>query len=167
MVTLDGDVFSTQGAMTGGSRRTDTVGLLSGDRKIEDNAEQLKIKRAEMDEIKADKQEQEVKRDKALDELSMLNDLYNEKRQQILIEREKQGITEKALSEIGQEIESVSDLIDEVRARLIKLDADFEVVQSGGKKLERDKEQANITADKHQAEYDALRKRLPGKKEKK
>ena len=158
MVTLDGDVFSTQGAMTGGSRRTDTVGLLSGDRKIEDNAEQLKIKRDEMDEIKADKQEQEVKRDKALDELSMLNDLYNEKRQQILIEREKQGITEKALSEIGQEIESVSDLIDEVRARLIKLDADFEVVQSGGKKLERDKEQANITADKHQAEYDALRK---------
>ncbi|MBQ3220318.1 MAG: chromosome segregation protein SMC, partial [Clostridia bacterium] len=158
MVTLDGDVFSTQGAMTGGSRRTDTVGLLSGDRKIEDNMEQLKVKRAEMEKIKADKQELEIKRDKALDELSMLNDLYNGKRQQILVEREKQDATEKALSEIGQEIENATDLIEEVKARLVKLDADFEVVQSGGRKLEEDKEQANLTADKHQAEYDALRK---------
>ncbi len=158
MVTLDGDVFSTQGAMTGGSRRVDSVGILSGDRKIEENAELLKVKRSEMDKLKEDKKELEIKRDKALDELSMLNDLYNGKRQQIMIEREKQSVAEKALSEIGQEIENVTDLMEEVKERLAKLDADFKVVQSGGKKLEEDKEQANITADKHQAEYDALRK---------
>ena len=158
MVTLDGDVFSTQGAMTGGSRRTDSVGLLSGDRKIEENAEQLKAKRAEMEELKQDKKTLEIKRDKALDELSMLNDLYNGKRQQIMIEREKQGVAEKALSEIGQDIENTTDLIEEVKERLAKLDADFEVVQSGGKKLEEDKEKANLTADKQQAEYDSLRK---------
>ena len=158
MVTLDGDVFSTQGAMTGGSRRTDTVGLLSGDRKIEDNAEQLKTKRAEMDKLKADKAELEKERDKALDELSMLNDMYNGKRQQILVEREKQGATENALIEIGQEIENATDLVDDVKERIRKLDADFEVVQSGGKKLEQDKESANLAADKHQAEFDALKK---------
>jgi chromosome segregation protein len=158
MVTLDGDVFSTQGAMTGGSRRNESVGILSSDRKIEENAELLNKKRAEMDKLKEEKKELEVKRDKALDELSILNDLYNGKRQQILIEREKQGVAEKSLSEIGQEIENVTDLIEEVKARLIKLDVDFEAVQSGGKKLEADKERANLTADKHQAEYDALRK---------
>jgi len=158
MVTLDGDVFTTQGAMTGGSRRTETVGLLSSDRKIEDNAEQLKIKRAEMDKIKQDKHELEIKRDKALDELSMLNDLYNEKRQQILVEREKQANLEKALSDIGRDIEGVADLIDEVKSRISKVDADFENVQSGGKKLEEDRATAKESADKHQAEYDALRK---------
>ncbi len=158
MVTLDGDVFTTQGAMTGGSRRTDSVGLLSSDRKIEDNAEQLRQKRSEMDKIKSDKQILSDKRDKALDELSMLNDLYNEKRQQILLEREKQSVAEKSLSEVGREIESVADLIEEVKGRIAKLDVDFEVVQSGGKKLEQDRESASQTADKHQAEYDALRK---------
>ncbi|MBQ3492718.1 MAG: chromosome segregation protein SMC [Clostridia bacterium] len=158
MVTLDGDVFTTQGAMTGGSRRTETVGLLSSDRKIEDNAEQLKIKRAEMDKIKQDKHELEFKRDKALDELSMLNDLYNEKRQQILVEREKQANLEKALSDIGRDIEGVADLIDEVKSRISKVDADFENAQSGGKKLEQDRASAKESADKHQAEYDALRK---------
>ncbi len=158
MVTLDGDVFSTQGAMTGGSRRTDTVGLLSGDRKIEDNAEQLKLKRAEMEKIKAEKVEYEKARDKALDELSMLNDLYNGKKQQILIEREKQSVVERSLSEIGQDMETTTDLLDTVKERLKKLDIDFEVVTSGGKKLEEDKQSAAQNADKHQAEYDALKK---------
>ena len=158
MVTLDGDVFTTQGAMTGGSRRTDTVGLLSSDRKIEDNALELNKKREEMNKIKADKAQLEIKRDKALDELSMLNDLYNEKRQQILVEREKQSVAEKSLSEVGRELESITDLIDEIKIRINKLDADYEAVQSGGKKLEEDKMSAAETADKHQAEYDALRK---------
>ncbi len=158
MVTLDGDVFTTQGAMTGGSRRTDTVGLLSSDRKIEDNAEQLKVKRAEMEKIKANKKDLEVKRDKALDDLTMLGDLYNEKRQQIVLEREKQSVAEKSLSEIGREIESATDLVEEVKARIAKLDADYEAVHSGGQKLEQDKASASQKADMQQAEHDALRK---------
>ncbi len=158
MVTLDGDVFTTQGAMTGGSRRTDTVGLLSGDRKIEDNAEQLKLKREEMESVKELKAGVEKKRDVAMDELTMLGDLYNGKREQILLEREKQGVCEKSLSEIGREIETATDLIEEVKERINKLDADFEAVQSGGKKLEQDRESASKTADQQQAEYDALRK---------
>lgn len=158
MVTLDGDVFTTQGAMTGGSRRTDTVGLLSGDRKIEDNAEELKKKRAEMDSVKAQKVEFEKRRDKALDEHAMLNDLYNGKRQQILIEREKQGVAERALIDVGREIETTTDLIEEIKAKIQKLDADFIAVSSGSKKLEAEGLSARQTADKHQAEYDALRK---------
>ena len=158
MVTLDGDVFTTQGAMTGGSRRTDTVGLLSSDRKIEDNAQELKNKREEMDAIKAQKAELEVKRDKALDELSLLNDLYNGKRQQILVEREKQGAAERQLIEVGREIETTTDLIEDVKERIAKIDSDYQGVLSGSKKLEAEGISARQSADKHQAEYDALRK---------
>ena len=158
MVTLDGDVFTTQGAMTGGSRRTDTVGLLSSDRKIEDNAQELKNKREEMDAIKVQKAELEVKRDKALDELSLLNDLYNGKRQQILVEREKQGAAERQLIEVGREIETTTDLIEDVKERIAKIDSDYQGVLSGSKKLEAEGISARQSADKHQAEYDALRK---------
>ena len=158
IVTLDGDVFTTQGAMTGGSRRNDTVGLLSGDRRIEENYAQLVIKREEMDKLKAIKKDLEVKRDKALDDLSMLNDLYNEKRQQILLTREKQSTVEKALSEVGRELENTSDLISVVEEKIQKVDADFKAVQTGSQKIEKDKESATENADKQQAEYDALRK---------
>ncbi|MBO5067637.1 MAG: chromosome segregation protein SMC, partial [Clostridia bacterium] len=162
MVTLDGDVFTTQGAMTGGSRRTDTVGLLSSDRKIEDNAQELKNKREEMDAIKVQKAELEIKRDKALDELSLLNDLYNGKRQQILVEREKQGAAERQLIEVGREIETTTDLIEDVKERIAKIDSDYQGVLSGSKKLEAEGISARQSADKHQAEYDALRKERDG-----
>ena len=158
MVTLDGDVFSTQGAMTGGFRRTDAPGILSSDRRIEDNAKELRARQDEMNVLKTEKAELEKKRDKALEELAFCNDIYNGKRQQLLVEREKQSAIEKTLSEIGREIESVSDMSEAVSARLEKISADFESISSGGKKLEQDKENAASVAGKHEAEYDALRR---------
>lgn len=158
MVTLDGDVFTTQGAMTGGSRRNDTVGLLSSDRKIEDNAVELSKKREEMDKIKAQKVEFEQRRDKSLDELSLLNDMYNGKRQQLVVEREKQAMAERALIEVGREIEATTDLIEDVKERIAKIDLDYQTVSSGSKKAEEESKSAKMSADKHQQEYDALRK---------
>ena len=157
MVTLEGDVFSTQGAMTGGSRRSD-AGLLSSDRRIEDNAKELAKRKEEMLSLKTEKADLEKKRDKALEELQLCNDAYNGKRQQILVEREKQGAIERTLSELGREIESISDVSDEVKSRIEKLTADFESISSGGKKLEEDKESAAQDADKREQEYDELRK---------
>ena len=157
MVTLDGDVFSTQGAMSGGSRRTDVVGLLSSDRRLQDNVKQLEEKRSEMLSLKAKQEELEIKRDKSLDELGLLNDVYNGRRQELLLEREKQAISEKALSEAEREVESLSEITDSVRSKLEQLTRDYENVTSGGKLLEEQKSVATQSADKHQAEHDALR----------
>ncbi|MBE5737815.1 MAG: chromosome segregation protein SMC [Clostridiales bacterium] len=158
MVTLDGDVFTTQGAMTGGSRRNDAVGLLSNDRKIEDNFKELQVKRAELNQIKELKAEREKSRDKALEDLAILNDLYNGKRQQVVLEREKQSAIERSLIDLGREIETTSEIIDEVKERIAKIDQKFASVSSGGQKLEADKESARESADKHQQEYDMLKK---------
>jgi len=158
IVTLDGDVFSTQGSMSGGSRRTDTVGLLSGDRKIEDNAKSLSDKRVEMDGLKENKAELEKRRDKALDELSLLNEMYNGKRQQIMLEREKQAVVETNLIEIGKELESVMELIESVDVKISVIDEKYQKVASGGKALEEQKTSAKDTASKHQEESDELKK---------
>ncbi len=157
MVTLDGDVFSTQGAMTGGSRRTESVGLLSNDRKIEDNAEQLKARRAEMDALKAKKAELEKKRDKSLDELGLLNDMLSGKRQQLVVEREKQSVSEKNLSAMDKDAEALTELIAAATERYETVTRALEEAGKGGEKLAKDKEDASVTADKHRAEYDKLR----------
>lgn len=158
IVTLDGEVLTTQGAMTGGSKRTDTVGLLSNDRKIEENQKELKSKTEEMQALKAEKAKYEINRDKALDELSLLNEMYTEKRQQIMVEREKQASCEKSLIDIGAEIESVTDVIEELKERIEKLDEKRLDAERSDELLERDKDSAKNMADKHQAEFDALKK---------
>ena len=158
IVTLDGDVLSTQGAMTGGSRRADASGVLSSDRKIEENAEQLKVARAKMDAVKAEKTKIEGDRDKHFAELEILNDAYNGARQELMVEREKQSAFEKTLSDLDREIESVADLTGEVKARLDEIEKNFAVLSSGGAKSEQEKSAALESANKHQAEYDALRR---------
>ena len=158
MVTLDGDVFTTQGAMTGGSRRNDAVGLLSNDRKIEDNLKELEDKRAQLNQAKQLKAEREKARDKALEDLAILNDLYNGKRQQVVLEREKQSTIERSLIDLGKEIETTAEIIEEVNDRISNIDQKFASVSSGGQKLEADRESARESADKHQQEYDLLKK---------
>lgn len=158
IVTLDGDVFSTQGAMTGGSRKADAQGLLSSDRRVEDNAEQLKKEREKMDALKTEKTKTDEVRDKIFADLEFLNDAYNGARQELMLAREKQSVYEKNLSELDREIETVTDLLDSVKERLDEIERSYIKVTSGGEKLEQDKAVATSRADKQQAEYDALRK---------
>ena len=158
IVTLDGDVFSTQGAMTGGSRKADAQGLLSSDRRVEDNAEQLKKEREKMDALKTEKTKTDEERDKIFADLEFLNDAYNGARQELMLAREKQSVYEKNLSELDREIETVTDLLDSVKERLDEIERSYIKVTSGGEKLEQDKAVATSRADKQQAEYDALRK---------
>lgn len=158
IVTLDGDVLSTQGAMTGGSRRVDAQGVLSSDRKLEENAEQLKLSREKMDGLKAERSKIEAARDKHFSELEILNDAYNGARQELMVEREKQSAFEKTLSDLDREIESVSDLESEVSARLSEIEKNYVALSSGGEKSEQEKSAALESANKHQAEYDALRR---------
>nr|MBO4517711.1 chromosome segregation protein SMC [Clostridia bacterium] len=158
MVSLDGDVFTPQGSITGGSRRADASGVLSSDRRIEENAEQLKVSREKMETLKAEKAKIESARDKCFSELEILNDAYNGARQELMVEREKQSAFEKTLSELDREIESVSDLIDGVSQRLGEIEQSYLTYESGGKKSEEEKAAAMQSADKQQAEYDALRR---------
>ena len=158
IVTLDGDLLSNQGSMTGGSKRLDSVGLLSNDRKIEDNQAELKAKNAEMQALKDEKVNFEKQRDKALDELSILNELYTEKRQQIVVEREKQASCEQALIEVGAEIEAVTDIIEELNKRIEKLELERVKADKNDEQLEQSNKSAKDFADKHQAEFDVLKK---------
>lgn len=157
IVSLDGDVFLPQGSITGGSRRQDTVGLLSGDRKIEENALQLKQKQDEMQKLKDQKVSLEQKRDKALDELSLLNETYNGKRQEIVVSREKLTQIENSLIEVGREIESTNDLIEEVKNRLEEVGKKYQSDDENSKKLEKQRSEVTESADKHKQEFDSLK----------
>ena len=158
IVTLDGDVFSTQGSMTGGSKRQDAIGVLSGERRVEETEKELKVRQNEMDDLKAKKHAAEKERDQSLDDLSVVNDMYDGKRQQSAAAREKLTATENSLIEVGKEMENVSDLIEEIDKRIARLEEEFVSVSSGGKELEERRKGAKKRADEHEAEFEELKK---------
>ncbi|MDY6367802.1 MAG: chromosome segregation protein SMC [Clostridia bacterium] len=157
IVTLDGDVFATQGSMSGGSRAHGT-GILSGDRRADDAENELKAKQAEMDKLRAQKTAAEKERDKSLDDLSVINDMYDGKRQQLAAVREKLTAVESSLIEVGKDMENTTDLIEEIEKRITRLDEEYSAVSSGGKELEERRKGAKKRADEHEAEFEELRK---------
>ncbi len=158
IVTLEGEVFSTQGSMTGGSDKGARIDHMSADRRIEENLERLKAKTAELNALKAQKTSLESKRDVAFDELHVLDDLCVQKRQSLALEREKLNNTEKILSDVDKEIERVNELIRSVDERISEIDEKYRAVNSGSERLQADKETAQISAKKHQEEFDSLKK---------
>ena len=158
IVTLEGEVFSTQGSMTGGSEKGARVDHMSADRRIEENLARLNGKKAELEELRKQKTALESKRDKAFDELHLLNDLYTQKHQSLILEREKLKVVENTLSDLDKDIENLNELIESVNVRLGEIDEKYRAVEGGSKRLEADKETAQISASKHQKEFDALKK---------
>lgn len=159
IVTLEGDVFNPQGSMTGGSRRQDAPNLLAGDRQLDEIREKLSAKRKEMDGVKKEKAAAEEKRDAAMNDLTMLNEMYQSQRQEQLLIREKLNVSEASLIDLGKEIESRMDDSELLTRKIAFLEQEIQKILSGSEKLVEEKESANQDAFKHQSEYDLLRKR--------
>ena len=158
IVTLEGEIFSNQGSMTGGSNKGTSTAYMSSDRRIEENLKVLASKKVELEKLQAEKQAVESVRDKAFEELSITNERYTAKHQELVVEREKLINAEKILSDLEKEIEGVNALIEEVDKKLVAVDEKYREVNSGSEKLKADRQSAEQTAEKHQQEYDALKK---------
>lgn len=167
IVTLDGDVLSTQGSMTGGSRRQDTPNLLAGDRQLEEIREKIAEKRKEMDALKTEKAQLVSKRDEATDELSILSDRYQSKKQELVILREKLTGLEESLVQNNKNEEEISSKLEEIDIKIEYITQKYEEIRTGSEKLEADRSEAGEKAEKRRAEYekyraerDALREKL-------
>ena len=163
IVTLEGDVFSPQGSMTGGSRRQDLPNLLAGDRQVDEIREKIAAKRKEMDELKEKKAVLEKQRDDATEELSYLNDMYQARRQELMLLREKFSGVETALMENNKSYEDAIGRMERIEATLAGIEKAYEEVQSGGEKLQAEKSSAGEEAAKRREEYEALRRAIAEK----
>lgn len=160
IVTLEGDVFSPQGSMTGGSRRQDLPNLLAGDRQLDEIREKIAGKRAEMDKLKAEKASLEKARDEATDQLGSLNDMYNARKQELLLLREKLNVVESALMDNNKNYEDALGKLENIDAKLSRIEKAYEEIKSGSEKLEADKSSASEEAEKGREEYERLRREI-------
>ena len=70
IVTLDGDIISPQGSMTGGSRKQDTVNIIGREREIEDLSKKLTVLKTEIENLSYDLNETRRKSANKSNELS-------------------------------------------------------------------------------------------------
>ena len=89
IVTLDGDVISTSGSMTGGSRREGGSNFLANERRIEQAEADIAAARKECEQLTQKRTALEEQKQKAAEELETLRESFQEARSKIAALSEK------------------------------------------------------------------------------
>ena len=122
IVTLDGDIVSTGGAMTGGSRRKDSASLLSHERKIQECKDNIARKQKYIEKLKAAIADSERVKREAEEAVDALREKYQGANTEIagLVQRET-ALTQQ-ISEAELDIQTYEEALNELKNKLAELE---------------------------------------------
>ena len=163
IVTLDGDVISPQGSMTGGSRKENTANLLGRDREIETLKKNLEVLKSNIEKMT---EEQETLKNRAseksdelhakIDEIHTL-ELAKVKQEELIDSLENQeDEVNQALAEQEISFVAVLDKIDFVEREIERISVEQQNVDSKKSKASESKKQASDNFGKLRAERDSI-----------
>ena len=159
IVTLDGDVLSSTGSMSGGSRRQGASGLLSMDRRIGDVDKSIAEKKEEMAKRQAKKAQLEKQIVEQRQDLDRTNAHLQDLKQKSVALKEQVAANEIKIEDVKKEIEGYRNAFSVFGARMAEIDREFTSIESGNKTLEEEKASASSSAEKTQSEFDELKKK--------
>ena len=159
IVTLEGDVINPQGSMTGGSKKSEAVNLISRDREIKTlGAEIEKLKQffdGSADKIKNSKQEIE----NLTKQLEFLSSKQKELEVEIAKENEKLSAVLDLIGSYNQEIEALNNSKIIVSNKIEVITKDLEIISTLEKTVGENKEGANEAIAKRQERFASLREK--------
>ncbi len=157
IVTLDGDVLSQTGSMTGGSKRHNDTNLLSIDRSVKEFAEAVNKDKAEIARLEQTRLELLDRVNQEVDELDNLKLKLTETKQNIVLLREKINSQTAILTETESEIEKNKDEIALITNRLNEIKEEVTDYYKGDEKLTKEKEDASKEQSVRREKYSALK----------
>ena len=159
IVTLEGDVINPQGSMTGGSKKSEAVNLISRDREIKTlGAEIEKLKQffdGSADKIKNSKQEIE----NLTKQLEFLTSKQKELEVEIAKENEKLSAVLDLISSYTSEIDALNNSKIIVSNKIEVITKELESISTLEKSVGENKEGANEAIAKRQERFASLREK--------
>ena len=122
IVTIDGNIVATSGAMTGGSRRKESGSLLSNERKIQECKENIAKKQKQIEKLKMAIADSERARKEAEDAVEALRDKYQGANSEIagLLQRET-ALTQQ-IAEAETDIATYGEALEDLNLKLRDLE---------------------------------------------
>ena len=163
IVTLDGDIISPQGSITGGSRKETSTNLLGRDREIESLKEKLKSLESSIDEMTKSADKLRAESSKKSDEASAIVDeihaleMDKAKHEELISSLEDQlDDARKSLAECEVSFDSILDKIDFVEQQIELISKEQQSVDSQKSKASESKKQASDNFGKLREERDRI-----------
>ena len=160
IVTLDGDVISTGGSMTGGSRREGGSNFLAGERRIEQAEADIAAAGKERDKLSARRAELEEDKAKAAKELEQLRESFQEARSKVAALSEKRETLTAKLAESAKQLRTQEESLAVLYERREGIDSAFSTSAQGEEEIARRKSDAEGESDRRRGEYEKIKSEL-------
>lgn len=160
IVTLEGDVISTSGSMTGGSRREGGSNFLANERRIEETQKSIAAAEKEKAQFMRERAALEEKKNKAFEELETLRESFQQARSRFAaLEEKKQTLSAK--TEQGEkDLKMQEDTLAVLYERVKEIETDYSTSSRGEEKIARLKSDAQGESDRRKGEYEKLKSEL-------
>lgn len=121
IVTVDGNIVATSGAMTGGSRRKESGSLLSNERKIQECKENIAKKQKQIEKLKTAIAESERARKEAEDAVEELREKYQGANSEIAGLMQRETALQQQIAAAETDIATYGETLQDLTAKLREL----------------------------------------------
>lgn len=160
IVTLDGDVISTSGSMTGGSRREGGGNFLANERRIEQAQAEIASAEKEREALTKKRAALEDEKQKQLDALETLRESFQEARSKIAALSEKKDTLTQKIAEDESELKIQNESMAVLYERMKGIDSEYSTSSQGQAQIAQLKTDAEGESDRRKEEYDKLKSEL-------
>ena len=160
IVTLDGDVISTSGSMTGGSRREGGGNFLANERRIEQAEADIAAAEKEREALTKQRAALEEEKQKQLDALESLRESFQEARSKIAALSEKKETLAQKIAEDEADLKMQNESMAVLYERMKGIDSEYSTSSQGQAQIARLKSDAQGESDRRKEEYDKLKSEL-------
>ena len=157
IVTLDGDVISTSGSMTGGSKREIAGNLLANERRIQEIEDGIQTKQQSLTRMEDRHKELDGKRAEAIGEQQQLIKKLQDARMELAAVTEKQASLLAAVTDSESEYAAYGQSQKALMDRLSGLDSEFTGISKGASDLSEQSDKASSAIDDMSVEYEKLK----------
>ena len=157
IVTLEGDIIATSGAMTGGSRKKDAGNLLQNERLIKQCEEELRSRRGELTRLRGELDGCAAARTAAQAKLEELRAGFQAAATDLATVRQQEASLQQLFGEVEGNITVYHGVLNELRQKENTLSDEAQASSESEKVLEKIRVEADEERDKKRRENENLR----------
>lgn len=166
IVTLDGDIVSTSGAMTGGSRKQESGNLLANERKIKECEDTIEEKKAYL--LKLQQMEEQLRLQKeAVDrEVEQLRETFQNAKSELAAILQKEEAIAISIAECNESVNEYAQVLRSLKTKETELSSEFSLSAEDEEALSALKEKAARDMEQQKEEYAAVKSEFDEKNSK-
>lgn len=158
IVTLDGDIITPSGAITGGSKKSNASNLLSGENELRAYEKKINATKTELEEVLRLKSTAALEAEQFSHKIKELTEELNAKKIEIAAEQEKESKTKSEVVELNKELERITVENQKIEQKLAANEQELKDIAAQESIIDSKQKQASEASAESQKYLDGIKR---------